>query len=121
MTGIDVLEIVNLFGDERDPLADSLGILPEKLDHGRCGCDRPRVSVLPCGHCSCRCECDGCAVNLIWMRLTESEQVSWCGCAEPGKVVLDCGHCGCRNGLCLEFVNAGPNQPFEKRRKASCA
>ncbi|MDE0205520.1 MAG: hypothetical protein OXP66_05785 [Candidatus Tectomicrobia bacterium] len=118
MTGIDVLEIVNLVDDERDPLADSLGT---KLDHGRCGCDRLRVSVLPCGHCACRCECDGCAVNLIWMRLTESEQVSWCGCAEPGKVVLDCGHCGCRNGLCLEFVNAGPNQPFEKRRKASCA
>ena len=57
----------------------------------------------------------------IWRVLTESEQESWCGCPEPGKEVLPCGHCGCGNGLCVEFVNVGEGQPFEKRRKASCA
>lgn len=118
-------DVVPIQGCEKDLLADSPGIPPEKLDNGRCGCDWPRVSTLPCGDCSCRCECDEetdrCAVNLIWKRLTEGEQESWCGCAEPGKEVLACGHCGCRNGLCWEFVNVDPDQPFEKRRKADCA
>lgn len=57
----------------------------------------------------------------IWRVLTESEQASWCGCPEPGKEVLPCGHCACGNGLCVEFVNVGECQPFEKRRRASCA
>ena len=35
-----------------DPLADSLGTAPERLGNG-CGCDRPRWSVRPCGHCAC--------------------------------------------------------------------
>ena len=46
-----------------DPLADSLGIAPEKLENSRCGCDRPRWATLPCGHCACRCECDDCPTN----------------------------------------------------------
>lgn len=100
-------------GDE--PPADSLGITPEQLDGGHCGCDRPRWSRLPCGHCSCASECDGCEVNLIW----NSEQASWCGCARPGVEVLPCGHCSCGNGLCLELVSNGSG--FEARRKPACS
>lgn len=97
------------------PLADGPEVFAELLADGRCGCDRPRWSRLPCGHCSCRSECDGCAVNLIW----KDEQESWCGCARPGVEVLPCGHCACRNGLCLELVNIGPT--FEARRKVACS
>ena len=88
-----------------DSLADSLGIPLAMLSGGKCGCDRPRVSILPCGHCACGCECEcgGCPANLIW----KDEQESWCGCATPGYEVLLCGHCGCGNGLCLELVRSG--------------
>ena len=100
-----------------DSLADSLGIPPAMLSGGKCGCDRPRVSILPCGHCACgcACECGGCPANLIW----KDEQESWCGCATPGYEVLPCGHCGCGNGLCLELVRNG--SVFEARRKVSCS
>ena len=122
MTGIDVLEIVKFDDCETDPLADSLGTDPVTLANG-CGCDRPRYLVLPCGHCSCRSECtaDDCRTDKIWAWLDEWNQDSWCGCAQPGKEVLRCGHCACDNGLCWEWVNVGPDRPFEKRRKASCA
>ena len=93
----------------------------ELLAGGGCGCDRPRRSILPCGHCGCGSACDGCQVNPIWRQLTEWEQDSWCGCEQPGKEVLPCGHCGCGDGLCWEWVNVGPARPFERRRKASCA
>ena len=83
---------------------------------GNCGCDRPRWSWLPCGHCVCRSECDdGCEVYLIW----KDENESWCGCARPGVEVLPCGHCSCRNGLCLELVRNGST--FEARRKVTCS
>ena len=107
--------------DKEDELAEGLAFLAEQLVGGMCGCDRARWSVLPCGHCACKCECDGCPENLIWRVLTEWEQVSWCGCDEPGKEVLSCGHCACGNGLCVEFVSVGDDRPFEKRLKASCA
>ena len=100
---------------EDEPSADSLGIDPEQLGDGACGCDRPRWSVLPCGHCGCRSGCDGCRVNLIW----QDEQQSWCGCARPGLEVLPCGHCACGNGLCVELVANG--SAFEARRKAACS
>ena len=116
-----VLEIVGFDDDVKGPLADSLGIPPELLSTGRCGCDRPGWSVLPCGDCACRCECDGCPDDLIWRVRTAFGQQSWCGCDTPGKAVLPCGHCGCGNGLCVEWVNVGDDRPFEKRRKASCA
>ena len=93
----------------------------ELLAGGACGCDHPRGSVLPCGHCGCGSACDGCQVNLIWKPLTEWEQESWCGCEQPGKEVLPCGHCGCGDGLCWEWVNVGPERPFERWRKAGCA
>ena len=48
-----------------DPLDDSLGARPAMLDSGKCGCDRPRVSILPCGHSALR---------------SLREQQSWCGC-----------------------------------------
>ena len=101
---------------EGNLLDDSLGIDPVKLENG-CGCDRPCVSILPCGHCACgcACECGGCPANLIW----KDEQESWCGCATPGYEVLPCGHCGCRNGMCLELVRNG--SVFEARRKVSCS
>ena len=99
--------------DEKgDLLADSLGIPPEQLDNGRCGCDRPRWSVLPCGHCACRCACevDGCAANKLW----RDEQDSWCGCAQPGRNgVLECGHCACGYG-CFEVVRNGSDAPMQK-------
>ena len=82
---------------------------------GHCGCDRPRWSWLPCGHCACRSECDGCEVYLIW----KDENESWCGCARPGIEVLPCGHCACGNGLCLELVRNGST--FEARRKVTCS
>ena len=110
--------------DDEDGLADSLGFFLEQLAGGTCGCDRPGRSVLPCGHCACKCECDDCPrepEDPIWRVLTDWEQESWCGCPEPGKEVLACGHCACGNGPCVEFVNVGEDQPFEKRRKASCA
>ena len=121
MKGSVVLELVGFSDDVKGPLADSPGIPPELLSWGRCGCDRPRWSVLPCGHCACQCECDDCPENRIWRVLIEREQASWCGCDAPGKEVLPCGHCGCGNGLCVEWVNVGDDRPFEKRRKASCA
>ena len=105
-----------------EPAPDSIrgqapGIPPAMLSGGRCGCDRPRMSILPCGHCACGCECEcgGCAANLIW----KDEQESWCGCATPGYEVLSCGHCACGNGLCLELVKSG--SVFEARRKVSCS
>ena len=101
-------------GDD-DPPADGLGISPEQLEGGHCGCDRPRWSRLPCGHCACASECDGCRVNLIW----KDEQEAWCGCARPGIEVLPCGHCACGNGLCLELVRNGST--FEARRKVTCS
>ena len=100
-------------GDE--PSDDSLGVAPERLDGAHCGCDRPGWSRLPCGHCSCASECDGCAVNLMW----KDEQEAWCGCARPGSEVLPCGHCSCRSGLCLELVSNGST--FEARRKPACS
>ena len=121
MKGSVVLEIVGFADDVTGPLADSLGIPPELLSAGRCGCDRPRWSVLACGHCACRCECDDCPENRIWRVRTALEEASWCGCDAPGREVLDCGHCACGNGLCVEWVNVGDDRPFEKRRKASCA
>ena len=96
-----------------DPLAGNSGTAPERSEGGHCGCDRPRWSRLPCGHCAC--ECDGCQVNLIW----KDEQESWCGCAGPGVEVLPCGHCACGNGLCLELVRNGST--FEARRKVTCS
>lgn len=102
-------------GKDSDPLANSLGIAPERLGNGQCGCDRPGWSRLPCGHCSCASACDGCDVNLIW----KGERESWCGCARPGFEVLSCGHCGCRDGLCLELVRNGSR--FEARRKPTCS
>ena len=95
-----------------DPLADSLGVDPEKLDNGRCGCDRPRWSVLPCGHCACGCACDGdgCAANKLW----RDEQDAWCGCAQPGRNgVLSCGHCDCGYG-CFEVVRNGSHAAMQK-------
>ena len=90
-----------------DPLADSLGILPEQLGNG-CGCDRPRWSVRPCGHCGCQSECGDCPANRLW----RDEQDSWCGCAKPGHDgVLDCGHCGCGHG-CFETVRNGSHAPM---------
>ena len=72
-----------------DPLADSLGTAPERLGNG-CGCDRPRWSVRPCGHCACASECNDCPANKLW----RDELESWCGCAKPGQDgVLGCGHC----------------------------
>ena len=115
---------VNVIDVDEHPLADSLGIPPELLDNGRCGCDRPRGGILPaCGHCACRGVCDDCPDDPIWKRFTGCDRVpeSWCGCPEPGKEVLPCGHCGCGEGLCIEFVYVGKGQPFEKRRKATCA
>ena len=97
------------------PLPDYPATDPEPLEGGPCGCDRPRWSRLPCGHCACASECDGCRVNLIW----KDEQESWCGCARPGVEVLSCGHCACGNGLCLELVRNG--SAFEARRKATCS
>ena len=105
---------------ENNPCAEELGISPAELVVG-CGCDLPRRSILPCGHCGCGSACDGCQVNLIWKPLTEWQQESWCGCEQPGKEVLPCGHCGCGDGLCWEWVNVGPERPFERRRKAGCA
>ena len=35
-------------------LDDGVGINPAHLAEARCGCDRPRWSNLPCGHCACR-------------------------------------------------------------------
>jgi len=104
---------------EMNPWAIELGITPAELVIG-CGCDRPRRSILQCGHCGCRSACDGCEADPIWRPSNERERESWCGCAEPGKEVLPCGHCGCGNGLCWEWVNMGPSQRFEKKRKASC-
>ena len=95
-------------------LDDGVGINPAHLEEARCGCDRPRWSILPCGHCACRCECDDCRINLLW----KDEQESWCGCATPGYKVLSCGHCACGNGLCLELVRNG--SVFEARRKVTC-
>ena len=66
MKGSVVLELVGFADDVKGPLADSLGIPPELLGTGRCGCDRPRWSVLPCGDCACESECDDCPENLIW-------------------------------------------------------
>ena len=115
MTSVCVSDFVNV-QDETDPLADSLGIAPEKLDNGKCGCDWPRWSVLPCGHCACRCACegDGCAANRLW----RDEQESWCGCAQPGRNgVLECGHCACLYG-CFEVVRNGSDAAM---RKVPCA
>ena len=97
------------------PLAGSLGTSPERSEDGPCGCDHPRWLRLPCGHCICGSECDGCRVNLIW----KDEQEAWCGCARPGFEVLPCGHCACGNGLCLELVRNGST--FEARRKVTCS
>ena len=109
MTGTDVLEIVDFVDYESDPLADSLGIPPEQLGHG-CGCDRPRLSILPCGHCACGSRCDDCAANKLW----RDEQESWCGCAEPGREgVLACGHCSCGYG-CFEAVRNGSHAAMQK-------
>ena len=111
MTGTDVLEIVDAVDHESDPLPDSPGIPPEQLGHG-CGCDRPGWSILPCGHCSCRCacECGGCPANKLW----RDEQESWCGCAEPGRDgVLACGHCSCEFG-CFEVVRNGSHAAMQK-------
>ena len=84
---------------ESDPLADSLGIDPVKLENG-CGCDRPRWEIRPCGHCACESECNDCPANKLW----RDEQESWCGCARPGEDgVLACGHCDCGYG-CFEVV-----------------
>ena len=105
-----------------DPLAGSMGSLPEQLGDGQCGCGHPGLTVLACGHCTCEGECDDCPENRIWLRLADGELSSWCGCAEPGKVVLACGHCGCGNSdLCWECVVVGSDQLVQKRRKASCA
>ncbi len=93
-----------------DPLADSLGIHLDKLDNGRCGCDRPRWNVRPCGHCACECECDDCPANKLW----RDQQESWCGCARPGNEgVLECGHCACGYG-CHEVVRNGSDAPMQK-------
>ena len=110
MTGIDVLTILNPEVDDSDPLEDSLGIRPEQLDGGTCGCDRPRWELLPCGHCSCASECNDCPANKLWRR----EQESWCGCAQPGRnSVLDCGHCDCGHG-CFEVVRNGSHAAMQK-------
>lgn len=91
-----------------DPLADSLGISPEQLGCG-CGCDRPRWTVRPCGHCACQSECNDCPANKLW----RDEQDSWCGCARPGENgVLDCGHCGCGHG-CFDAVRNGSHSPMQ--------
>ena len=42
MTSVCVTDFVNV-QDVTDPLADSLGIPPERLDNGKCGCVRPRA------------------------------------------------------------------------------
>ena len=91
MKGSVVLELVGFADDVTGPLADSLGIPPELLGTGRCGCDRPRWSVLACGHCACRCECDDCPENRIWRVLSEREQASWCGCDAPEERSLTAG------------------------------
>ena len=109
MTRVDVLHFGNVEENETDPLADSLGIAPELLDHG-CGCDRPRLRIRPCGHCACASRCDDCAANKLW----RDEQDSWCGCAQPGRNgVLACGHCGCGYG-CYEVVRNGSGAPMQK-------
>ena len=114
--GMEVLgRILYRMLTEDDSLAGSSGTSPERSVDGPCGCDRPRWSRLPCGHCTCGSECDGCRVNLIW----KDEQESWCGCARPGFEVLPCGHCACGNGLCLELVRNGST--FEARRKVTCS
>jgi len=80
---------------------------------GKCGCDRPRWNVRPCGHCTCRSECDDCWANKLW----RCELESWCGCARPGeKGVLECGHCACGYG-CFEVVRNGSHAA---PRKAPC-
>ena len=95
---------------EDDSLAESLGIPPEKLDSERCGCDRPRWTIRPCGHCACGCECDDCPANKLW----RDEQDAWCGCAKPGdKGVLACGHCACGYG-CFEVVRGDSHAPMQK-------
>ena len=109
MTSVCVPDFVNV-QDELDPLADSLGIPPERLDNGKCGCDRPRRNIRPCGHCSCASECDDCPANLLW----RDEQDSWCGCAQPGRNgVLVCGHCSCGYG-CFEVVRNGSHAAMQK-------
>ena len=96
--------------EEVDPLADSLGIPPERLDNGRCGCDRPRWKIRPCGHCACECECNDCPANKLW----RDEQESWCGCWRPGdEGVLPCGHCSCGYG-CFEVVRGNSHAPMQK-------
>ena len=108
------IESATVVDEESDPLADSLGIDPVRLDNG-CGCDRPRWALRPCGHCSCGGLCNDCPANRIW----KYEQESWCGCARPGDKVLPCGHCRCGNGLCMEVVRNG--EALVVRRKAACA
>ena len=103
------LEVICDWDDEDDSLADSLGIPLAMLDNGRCGCDRPRWAIRPCGHCACECECDDCPANQIW----RDEQDAWCGCARPGYEVLSCGHCACGYG-CFEFVRDGSDAPMQK-------
>ena len=93
-----------------DPLEDSLGIPPEQLSGGRCGCDRPRWNIRPCGHCKCESECDGCPANKLW----RDEQDSWCGCARPGyDGILECGHCTC-GYACFEAVRGDSEAPMQK-------
>ena len=99
--------------DEKDSLADSLGIDPVRLENG-CGCDRRRREVRPCGHCACQAECDDCPANKLW----RGEQESWCGCMRPGREgVLACGHCACGYG-CFEVVRGGSQAP---KQKVPCA
>ena len=105
---------VILSSKDSDLSADSLGIAPEQLDNGKCGCDRPRWNLRPCGHCSCASACDDCPANKLW----RAEQESWCGCAQPGRTgVLGCGHCSCGYG-CHEVVRNGSDAAM---RKAPCA
>ena len=97
-----------------DPLDDRAGVCPGKLDNGKCGCDRPRWSVRPCGHYGCESECGDCPANRLW----RDEQESWCGCARPGSEgVLACGHCSCGYG-CQEVGRSGCDAAM---RKAPCA
>ena len=98
-----------LLEEETGPPADSLGIDPERLGGG-CGCDRPRWTVRPCGHCACRSECNDCAANKLW----RDEQDAWCGCSQPGRDgVLECGHCACTYG-CFEHVRGNSEAPMLK-------
>ena len=102
--------VISCDGKDGDPLADSLGIPPEQLSGGRCGCYRPRWDIRPCGHCACESECDDCPANKLW----RDEQVSWCGCARPGyDGVLECGHCTC-GYACFEVVRGDSQAPMQK-------